>query len=153
MLCSAKALIQTRTGRAHEALRTSDELERRIGKPIAEERSAYEWKAHCIRMFALIAQGEGAAATESLCSIYAAFVPEDETNLSHMVEGVTRLAAAGVPDRELVAVLSLEPHKAAALAPLITALRQRSGETVHAPAEVLEVAEDIRKRIDDPILR
>ena len=148
-----KGLIQTRIGRADEALRTSDELERWIGKPIAEERSAYEWKAHCIRMFALIAQGEGAAATESLCSIYAAFVPEDETMLSHMVEGVTRLAAAGVPDRELVAVLSLEPHKAAALAPLITALRQRSGETVHAPAEVLEVAEDIRKRIDDPILR
>ena len=148
-----KGLIQIRIGRAHEALRTSDEFERWIGKPIAEERSAYEWKALCIRMFALIAQGEGAAATESLCSIYAAFVPEDETMLSHVVEGVTRLAAAGVPDRELVAVLSLEPHKAAALAPLITALRQRSGETVHAPAEVLEVAEDVRKRIDDPLLR
>ena len=148
-----KGMIQTRIGRADEALRTSDEFERWIGEPVAGVRSAYAWKAQCIKMFALIAQGDGTAATESLCSVYAALVPEDETMISHVVEGVSGLAAAGVPDRELVAVLSLEPHKAAALAPLIIALRQRAGETVRAPAEVLEVAADVRKRIDEPLLR
>ena len=148
-----RGTIQTRIGRADEALRTSDELERWIGEPVAGVRSAYAWKAQCIKMFALIAQGDGTAATESLCSVYAALVPEDETMISHVVEGVSGLAAAGVPDRELVAVLSLEPHKAAALAPLIIALRQRDGETVRAPAEVLEVAADVRKRIDEPLLR
>ena len=148
-----KGMIQTRIGRADEALRTSDEFERWIGEPVAGVRSAYAWKAQCIKMFALIAQGDGTAATESLCSVYAALDPEDETMISHMVEGVAGLAATGVPDRELVAVLSLEPHKAAALAPLIIALRQRDGETVHAPAEVLEVAADVRKRIDEPLLR
>ena len=148
-----KGMIQTRIGRADEALRTSDEFERWIGEPVAGVRSAYAWKAQCIKMFALIAQGDGTAATESLCSVYAGLVPEDETMISHVVEGVSGLAAAGVPDRELVAVLSLEPHKAAALAPLIIALRQRAGETVRAPAEVLEVAADVRKRIDEPLLR
>ena len=152
-----RGMIQTRIGRAAEALSTSDEFERRFGKPIAEVRSAYTWKAQCIKMFALIAQGDETAATDSLCSVYAALAPEDETMMSHVVEGVARLAAAGVPDHELVAVLSLEPHKAVALAPLITALRQRAGEPVRAPAEVLEVADDVRKRIDDmpmpPVLR
>ena len=38
------------------------------------------------------------------------------------------------------------PH---ASAPLTIALRQRDGETVRAPAEVLEVAADVRKRIDE----
>ena len=148
-----KGMIQTRIGRADEALRTSDKFERWIGEPVAGVRSAYAWKAQCIKMFALIAQGDRTAATESLCSVYAALVPEDATMISHVVEGVAGLAAAGVPDRELVAVLSLEPHKAAALAPLIIALRQRAGETVRAPAEVLEVAADVRKRIDEPLLR
>ena len=104
-------------------------------------------------MFALIAQGNATAATDFLCSFYAALVPEDEMMLSHVVEGVSALAAAGVPERELIAVLSLEPHKAAALAPLTIALRQRAGETIHASAEVLEVAADVRKRIDEPQLR
>ena len=148
-----KGMIQTKIGRADEALRTSDKFERWIGEPVAGVRSAYAWKAQCIKMFALIAEGDRTAATESLCSVYAALLPGDETMLSHVVESVARLAAAGVPDRELVAVLSLEPDKAAALAPLIIALRQRAGETVRAPAEVLEVAADVRKRIDEPLLR
>ncbi len=148
-----RGMIQTRIGRADEALRTSDELERWIGEPVAGVRSPYAWKAACIKMFALIEQGEGTAATESLCSVYATLIPEDETTISHVVDGVVGLTTVGVPERELVAVLSLEPHKAAALAPLIIALRQRAGETVHAPAEVLEVAADVRKRIDEPQLR
>ena len=147
-----KGMIQSRIGRADEALRTSDEFERWIGDSAVGVRRPYAWKAQCIKMFALIAQGDGTAATDALCSVYAAFDPDDETMMSHVVEGVERLASVGVPDDELVAVLSLEPHKAVALAPLITALRQRSGETVHAPAEILEVAEDVRKRIDDMLM-
>lgn len=144
-----KGMIQTKIGRADEALRTSDEFERWIDEPVSGPRSPYAWKPACIKVFALIAQGDGAAATESLCSMYAALDPEDEMVVPHMVEGVARLATAGVPERELAAVLSLEPDKAAALAPLMVALRQRAGETVHAPAEVLEVAADVRKRIDE----
>ncbi len=144
-----KGIIQTKIGLADEALRTSDKFERWIGEPVSGPTSPYAWKPACIKMFALIAQGDGAAATESLCSMYAALDPRDEMVISHMVEGVARLATAGVPERELVAVLSLEPDKAAALAPLMIALRQRAGETVHAPVEVLEVAADVRKRIDE----
>ncbi len=39
--------------------------------------------------------------------------------------------------------------KASALLPLIVALRQRTGEAVRVPVEVLEVAADIRERIEE----
>ena len=46
-------------------------------------------------------------------------------------------------------VLAADAAKAAGLAPLLTALRQRAGEVVRAPPEVLEVAADICKRIEE----
>ena len=58
------------------------------------------------------------------------------------------LVAAGVPEREIIAILGSEPQKKAAVAPLVIALRQRDGETVRAPAEMLEVAADVRELID-----
>ena len=81
-----KGMIQSRIGRAGEALRTSDEFEWWIGETVEGSGSPYAWKPQCIRMFALIAQGDGVAATESLCSVYAALVPEDEAMISHVVE-------------------------------------------------------------------
>ena len=58
------------------------------------------------------------------------------------------LVAAGVPEREIIAILGSEPQKKAAVAPLVIFLRQRDGETVRAPAEMLEVAADVRELID-----
>ena len=46
-------------------------------------------------------------------------------------------------------VLAADAAKAAGLAPLHVALRQRAGEVVRAPPEVLEVAADICKRIEE----
>ena len=59
------------------------------------------------------------------------------------------LISTGAPERDLLEVLSADTEKAAALAPLVVALRQRAGEAVRAPPEVLEVAADIRKRIEE----
>ena len=64
---------------------------------------------------------------------------------------VSNLVAAGASEVELVAVLSTDPIKSAALTPLIVALRERQGETVRAPAEVREVAADVRERIEERV--
>ena len=58
------------------------------------------------------------------------------------------LIATGASTHELVEILSSDKAKSDALAPLIVALRQRTGEEVRAPVEVLEVAADIRERIE-----
>ncbi len=68
-----------------------------------------------------------------------------------MLRLVPNLVAAGAEERELVAILLSDPAKSAALAPLVVALRERQGETVRAPAEVREVAGDVRERIEERV--
>ena len=143
-----KGMTQVRSGRADEALRTSDQLDRRrqaVGDNIGV---SFDWKARYVRMSATLSQGSRTAAVDAFCSLYAAFAPENETMIPELVEAVAMLVAAGVPERELIEVLRSQPQKAARVAPLSIALRQRNGETVRAPAEVIEVAADVRKRLD-----
>ena len=143
-----KGMTQIRSGRADEALLTADQLDRRrqtVGTDIVV---SYEWKARFVRMSAILSQGSRTEAVDAFCSLYAAFAPENESMIPELVEAVAMLVTARVPEHELIEVLRSQPQKAARVAPLSIALRQRNGETVRAPAEVLEVAADVRKRLD-----
>ena len=108
-----------------------------------------KWKARYVRMSAALSLGNRAAAVDAFCSLYAAFVPENESMIPELVEAVAMLVVGGVPEREIIGALRSDPQKAAHVAPLVIALRQRSGEVVRAPAEILEVAADVRKRIEE----
>ncbi len=144
-----KGMTQIRIGRADEALLAANELDHRrkvVGHDIGV---SFDWKARYIRMSAELSQGSLRAAVDAFCSLYAAFAPENETMIPELVEAVAMAVTAGVPERELVEVLRSEPQQVARVAPLSIALRQRDGETVRAPAEMLEVAADVRKRIDE----
>ena len=81
-------------------------------------------------------------------SVYAAFDPDAETMMPEMLAGVSDLIANGASESDLAEILSRDRQKADALLPLVVALRQTAGETIRAPAEVLEVAADIRKLIE-----
>jgi len=105
-------------------------------------------RARHVRSSALRAQGNNTPAVDSLCSLYAEFRQDRGTMVSELVEAAAMLVAAGVPEREIIAILGSEPQKKAAVAPLVIALRQREGETVRAPVEMLEVAADVRELID-----
>ena len=144
-----KGMNQIRNGRADEALLTADQLDRRRQAVGHDIRVSFNWNARYVRMSVRLSQGSLTAAVDAFCSLYAAFAPENETMIPELVEAVAMLATAGVPERELVEVLRSEPQKAACVAPLSIALRQRDGERVRAPAEVLAVAADVRKRIDE----
>ena len=52
--------------------------------------------------------------------------------------------ASGFPIQELIHMLSSDVNDSSSLAPLLVALRQKAGENVRAPDEVLDVAADIR---------
>ena len=110
-----------------------------------------KWKARYVRisLSAALSLGNRAAAVDAFCSLYAAFVPENESMIPELVEAVAMLVVGGVPEREITGALRSDPQKAAHVAPLVIALRQRSGEVVRAPAEMLEVAADVRKRIEE----
>ena len=140
--------MQAETGDAEAALRTCDELDQRLDTLTGSERITFQWRARRIRTKALLALRQPAAAMDALRSAYAAFNPADEAMMREMLAGVPDWVAAGASERDLVEILSSDREKAGALQPLVVALRQRIGEAVRAPGEVLEVAADIRERIE-----
>ena len=123
-----KAMNQIRSGRADEALLTADQLDRRRQAAGQDISVSFNWKARYVRMSVRLSQGNLTAAVDAFCSLYAAFVPENETMIPELVEAVAMLVTVGVPERELVGVLRSEPQKAARVAPLSIALRLRDGE-------------------------
>ena len=148
LLAVSTGEIQAEAGDAEEALRTCDEIERDLDTMTGGERITFQWRARRIRTKALLALRQPAAAMDAFRSAYAAFEPGDEAMMREMLAGVPDWVAAGASERDLGEILSSDREKAGALQPLIIALRQRTGEAVRAPGEVLEVAADIRERIE-----
>ena len=144
-----KTEIQTRLGRTEDALRTYDELERRLSVLDGGSNSALTWRAKRVRMQALLVQGNARAAVDVFRSFYEAFVPGNETMMRQVLELVPNLIAVGAAAQDLVEILSSDDAKAATLTPLLVALRQYAGMSVREPTEVLEVAADIRNRIQE----
>ena len=147
LLC--KGLMQTAAGRPEGALRTCEELERRFDTLTSDEVPAFRWLTAWVRIWALLTMGQREAAVDAFRTAYHLFDPENEEMTGGMLGIVPGVIAAGFPERDLAGVLAEDRGKADALAPLLVALRQRTGESVRAPAEVLEVARDIRRRIDE----
>ena len=142
---------QAEMSRGVEALNVCEEIDTRI-QAIPETRDVrIQWAVQCIRALALMVQNKKEAAMVAFHSAYTSFTHDDEVSIREMLQTVPNLVAAGASERELVDILSSDPVKSAALTPLIVALRERQGETVRAPAEVREVAADVRKQIDDRV--
>ena len=143
---------QIEIGHAEEALQTCHEFDRRFGEAIDNESSALaflRWQAKWMRTHALLVLNEHPAALSVFQSVCAMFVVGNEAMLREMLARVPILIAAGVPERDLVEILSADSKTADALAPLVVALRRLAGEPVRAPAEVIEVAADVCKDIEE----
>ncbi len=145
---SRKSMQQIEIGRAQEALNTCGELELRLGALTENEKNEFTWRTACVGALALMVQKNPRAAMETFRSAYSVFVPSDKTMMHEMLRIVPHLIANGASAHDLVEILSGDGNKSGALVPLVVALRQHVGEAVPAPAEVLEVAADIRKRIE-----
>ena len=143
-----RAEMETRLGCAEEALHTCEEFERRVDVLAGIEKGALERRSRWVRTRALFFLERHTAAVDLFRSVYAAFVPSEKTMVGEMLAQVPNLIAAGASERDLVAVLSSDNEKANKLVPLVVALRQRAGEVVREPAEVLEIATDIHRLIE-----
>ena len=143
-----RSLTHFEIGKEACALRTCDELETVFGSLLDNKGLTFKWNARWLRMITLIYSGNRKCMIDVFSSLYAAFVPGSDVMTSNMIDCVGILVSGGGFDIQIVDTLSSDPKKSAALAPLIVALRQRAGEDVRAPMEVLEVAADVRKQID-----
>ena len=144
---SQKGMIQIKVGRMKEAMLISEELAGRLGALADDEKVVFVWRARYVHALALLLRNRLRMAMDVFQSAYAVFLPDNETMMYEILQLVPDLIANGASEPDLVDIL-LSRGKSDALEPLIVALRQRSGEVVRAPVEVLEVARDINKRIE-----
>ena len=147
-----KGDVQTERGHTEEALQTCEELERKLDSLPDGEKTKFEWQVRCLRTKALLVQEDSRAAMGAFRSAYDVFVPDGTKMMSEMLHFVPDLIATGASAPDLVQILSSDRAKAAALVPLIVALREHhTGEAERAPDEVREVAADIIERIKERI--
>ena len=149
MALANKGNVQIDLHHLEEALDTSEALERKYGALTDDNAITFEWRARWMKMAVFLAQGKRSDFRETFRSIYAAFVPGNRAMVHQMLNHIPALIATGALERDLVDILSSDRRKSDALEPLVVALRQRIGETVRAPIEVLEIAQDIRQRIEE----
>ena len=145
---SQMGMSQIETGDAEGALHTCEDLEGRLQSLANEEKAEFTWRAMCVRALALMHLQEEPEAMQSFRSAYAAFTPDNPTVMGEMLEVVPDLIAAGCTSQGLVEILVSDRVKSDTLRPLIVALRLHAGGAVRQPVEVLEVAADIRQRIE-----
>lgn len=144
-----KGIEQVKNGLPEEALQTSEELDRRHRLVPDGARPTLKWRATYVRMCASLVQQNRTEAVDAFCSLYPLFSPENEMTIPELVEAVAVLVNGGVSELEIIGIIQSDPAKAARVAPLVMALRQRRGEMVRAPTEMLKVAADVRKRIEE----
>lgn len=143
-----KAMRQAEIGRTGEALVACSELERMLEKWTGDRRAWLGWQATYVRTMSALVCREHVAAVDALRLSYEVLPTNNEYCMRGMIRFVLNAIALGAPESDVLEILSGHRNRSQTLWPLIVALRQRAGETVQAPAEILGVAEDIRKRIE-----
>ena len=143
-----KTELQVPVQRLEQSLRACDDLDKRIGVFSDQVKLMQSWRTNWLRVKALIVKQEYADAMIVLDSLYAEFDPDVAPMMRELIERVLDLVANGISESDLVELFSRDKDKSDALLPLVVALRQRAGDTVLAPVEMLEVATDIHRMIE-----
>ena len=143
-----KGLAQRRLGQTEEALESHDELARRFGNIVGLGGLTWRWHAARQRVFTCYGAGMADHGRKGLQALYAMLDAGHRAALSDLQGLTVRLAAVGVPSDILADELAADPGKSQALWPLVVALRRRAGQSVRAPVEVMEVADDVLRQIE-----
>lgn len=143
-----KALRLAELGRTEEALVASVILEQSFGPSKEDSSRMLAWLGVAARAVALTVRRD-VGSIGAFRDAYARWPAGYAIMTSLMIRLVLNLVAVGAREEELAEVLAGDKKKTRSIAPLVMALSERLGESVRAPAEVMEVAADIRKALDD----
>jgi len=143
-----KALRLAELGRTEEALAASAVLERDFGQSNEDWGRMLAWFGLAARAVASTVLRDPAA-TDAFRAAFDCFPAGNEVMTRLMIRLVLNLVAVGAREEELAKVLKEDRKKFRSIAPLVAALSARIGEPVRGPAEVLEVAADIRRALDE----
>lgn len=143
-----KAFRLAELGRAQEALAASAVLERDFGQSDKDWDLLPAWLGLAARAVARTVLRD-ASATSAFRAAFACFPAGNEIMTRLMIRLVLNLVAVGAHEAELLEVMTKNRKKSRSIAPLVAALSARLGEPVRASAEVVEVAADIQKALDE----
>lgn len=142
------ALRLAEVGRVEEALTASAELERRFGTANEEPNIWLLWMGMAAHAIALTVR-QDAGALDAFRAAYSIYPTNNELSMQAMIRVVLNLVAVGARESDLAKILLNDRVKSRVIAPLVAALCERTGETVRAPVEVLDVAADIQKELEN----
>ncbi len=148
MAMEHKSIRLAAVGRAEEALITCDEVEARVEALDEVLRLVLGWRTRRVRTVSHLMQGNLAAAVDTFRSAYAAYRRGNLSAMPWILEIAVDLGGAGLPAPAILEIMAGDKAKSDEFAPLVVALRQLGGEEVRASPEVLEVAADVRQRIE-----
>ncbi len=147
-LLLVRGWAQRSLGCIDDALASHDDLDRRFGDIVGLGGLLWHWHAGRERVLTYYKAGMTDHWREMLRRLYGTLDFGHERMLADLHELVVLIVAADGPPDVLAVELGADPERAHALWPLIVALRRHAGESVRAPAEVMDVADDILKEIE-----
>ncbi len=142
-----KAWVEAGIGRADAALRTCDELDLKLNE--LKENEQWRRRAAWPRMMALAVRKEYASVLDAFRAAWAMYDADNAAELREFLVLAIELVACGAPERGLAEALAADEDGSARLAPLLVALRRRVGEPVRAPAEIMAVAAEVDRLIEE----
>ena len=142
-----KGMRLNKIGMPEKALETCEKLEAQLDALTGYDYACLEWHAINIRTAAYLLLKRRNLAIDVLRSAYSSCDCDNNVAYRGLIQLVFNSVVAGAPEKDLVEILRRDRAKSVSLEPVVVALRQRNGETVHASDEVLEVAEDVLERI------
>ena len=138
-------------GRSDEALDCCDEASRLVDGnqniTLEAKKRGIDWYANCTRALALMKLGQAEASLNMMKKAYDAFESTRSTDLEEIMRLAVELIAAGIREKDLIAVLQSNEGRAQTIQPLIVSLLRRVELRVNSPREVLEVADDLEQSI------
>ena len=143
-----KGLELSRQGEHKAAIGVYDEVIERFMESEVRDVQEQVAKGLFSKARTLITLGDYRAAMDSFRAGYAGFALADDMMMSQIPAVVIGLSTTEAQQRDVLDILLMDDDKSAKLKPLVVALRKELGEQVRAPAEVMEVAEDIIKEIE-----
>ncbi len=143
-----KGSAQRRLGRMDDALESYRDLDNRFGDIVDDNGLTWRWQASWGRTLTYYDARMDDHGREGFRALYAMLESDQEPALSDLHRLAVGLVAAGVSPGVLADELDTDRDKSQALRPLIVALRRRAGQSVRAPVEVMEVADDILQEIE-----
>ncbi len=146
------AELQELLGRGENVLRTCEDFETRYRKPGQDRRITFRLCHNSLaKAGTLFVLNRRPAALEAFRTACFDFDPDDPGMVDLLIAITIRIVAAGAPAGELAEILSAQGKGGGVMETFVIALRMHAGESVRAPAEVLEVAEDILEQIENDV--